>query len=429
MRISFLIHNAYGLGGTIRATHNLAAGLAAQHEVEIVSVFRHRERPFLGHDPRVTLRHLVDLRPGTAAYEGDHPEHALAAEDFPREDPQYPAYSVLTDRRISDHLAASGADVVVATRPGLTFHLARQGARGAVCVGQEHLGLDAHPAALRRRLRSVYPCLDALTTPTEADARAHRDRLRLPGVRVEALPNAVPAPVGPSADPAARRIVAAGRLVPVKRYDLLIRAFARVHGLHPDWSLDICGAGQERAALAALAERLGLAGAVRLRGAVHPVEEIWAEGSVAAVSSRREAFGMAMVEAMRCGVPVVAADCPHGPREILTDGVDGRLVTPADPDALADGLLHLVRDEPLRRSMGEAARDSAARYDPAAVAESCSGLFTSLVGRHGRTGAAARLRGSAHRTRGAVLSAAFALRDTGRALGRTARPAAPGGAT
>ncbi|MGG7613531.1 glycosyltransferase, partial [Streptomyces sp. ZG43] len=197
MRISFLIHNAYGIGGTIRATHNLAAGLAEQHEVEIVSVFRHREKPFLGRHPHVTLRHLVDTRTGTPGYEGDHPEHTIAAEDYPREDHQYHAYSMLTDRRIRSHLGAAGADVVVTTRPGLTHHLARQGAAGAVRVGQEHLGLDAHTPALRRRLRAVYPRLDALTTATEADARAHRDKLRLPGVRVAVLPNAVPDPAGP----------------------------------------------------------------------------------------------------------------------------------------------------------------------------------------------------------------------------------------
>ncbi|MBL0804376.1 glycosyltransferase, partial [Streptomyces albidoflavus] len=397
MRISFLIHNAYGIGGTIRATHNLAAGLAEQHEVEIVSVFRHREKPFLGHHPHVTLRHLVDTRTGTPGYEGDHPEHAIAAEDFPREDHQYHAYSMLTDRRIRAHLGAAGADVVVTTRPGLTHHLARQGAAGAVRVGQEHLGLAAHTPALRRRLRAVYPRLDALTTATEADARAHRDKLRLPGVQVAVLPNAVPDPAGPPADPAARRIVAAGRLVPVKRYELLIRAFARVHAFHPEWSLDICGGGERRAALAELVEELGLTGHVRLRGAVNPMEDAWTSGSVAAVSSSWESFGMTVVEAMRCGVPVVAVDCPHGPREIITDGVDGLLVRSAAPDALADALLSLVGDEDLRRSMGRAALANATRYSPAAVAERCSDLFTSLVARRGRSGAAARLRGSAHR--------------------------------
>ncbi|MFE1691617.1 glycosyltransferase family 4 protein, partial [Streptomyces albidoflavus] len=113
-------------------------------------------------------------------------------------------------------------------------------------------------------------------------------------------------------------------------------------------------------------------------------------------------------------------------REIITDGVDGLLVRSAGPDALAEALLSLVGDENLRLSMGRAALASAARYSPAAVAERCSDLFTSLAARRGRSGAAARLRGSAHRARGAALSTAFALRDTGRAVGAAL---APGGAT
>lgn len=111
MRISFLIHNAYGIGGTVRATHNLAAGLAEQHEVEIVSVFRHREKPFLDHHPRVTLRHLVDTRTGTTGYEGDHPEHAIAAEDFP-------ARTAGTTRTAC---SPTGASAPISARPAPTW--------------------------------------------------------------------------------------------------------------------------------------------------------------------------------------------------------------------------------------------------------------------------------------------------------------------
>lgn len=68
MKISFLLHNAYGIGGTITTTFNLAQALADRHDVEIVSVLRHRERPNHTLDPRVALRPLVDLR-----QEKDHP--------------------------------------------------------------------------------------------------------------------------------------------------------------------------------------------------------------------------------------------------------------------------------------------------------------------------------------------------------------------
>ena len=66
MHISFLLHNAYGIGGTIRTTFTLAATLAEQHDVEIVSVFRHRDRPTLGAPAGVRLSHLVELRKNSA---------------------------------------------------------------------------------------------------------------------------------------------------------------------------------------------------------------------------------------------------------------------------------------------------------------------------------------------------------------------------
>ncbi|NEA04645.1 glycosyltransferase family 4 protein, partial [Streptomyces sp. SID10116] len=144
MHISFLIHNAYGIGGTIRTTYNLANTLAQQHDVEVVSVFRHRDEPVFAPDQRVRLSHLVDLRKDTAGYEGDDPEHLRPARTFPSAEGRYKQYSALTDRRIAAHLAGVEADVVIGTRPGLNVHLARQTARGPLRVGQEHLTLDSH---------------------------------------------------------------------------------------------------------------------------------------------------------------------------------------------------------------------------------------------------------------------------------------------
>jgi hypothetical protein len=81
---------------------------------------------------------------------------------------------------------------------------------------------------------------------------------------------------------------------------------------------------------------------------------------------------------MRCGVPVVSTDCPLGPAEIITDGVDGRLVPVGDPRALADAMLELISDEQARRAMGAAALKSAHRYDPAPILARYELLFAEL---------------------------------------------------
>ncbi|MVO89569.1 glycosyltransferase [Streptomyces sp. p1417] len=414
MHISFLIHNAYGIGGTIRTTYNLANTLAEHHDVDIVSVLRHRDEPVFTPDARIRLSHLVDIRKDSPGYEGDTEAYRTPAKVFPSAEGRYGQYSALTDERIAAHLTSLRSDVVIGTRPGLNVHIARQARRGVLRVGQEHLTLDSHSKALRLQLRSVYPRLDVLTTTTEADAAAYRKKMRLPGVHVQAVPNPVPAPGIEPADGSHKWVVAAGRLAPVKRYDLLIRAFDKVRRERPDWRLRIYGGGKQKDKLRKLIDDLGLYNHVFLMGPAHPIEPEWAKGSIAAVTSSLESFGMTIVEAMRCGLPVVATDCPHGPGEIIDNGVDGRLVEVGNADAIAGGLLELINDDALRQRMAGAALQDSERFDPARIAERYEDMFDSRLARGGSLGG--RVRGSMHRARGALLGGAYAVRDAGRSV-------------
>ncbi|MEW2133906.1 glycosyltransferase family 4 protein [Streptomyces sp. NPDC005435] len=412
MKISFLLHNAYGIGGTITTTFNLAGALAERHDVEIVSVLRNRDNPPLTLDPRVRVRPLVDLRT-----ERDDPLHREPARIFPAAEQRHGQYSRLTDERIARCLADTDADVVIGTRPGLNVHLALQAPGRVLRVGQEHLTWDHHSPRLRTVLRRAYRRLDLLTTVTEADARVYRRQARLTRVPVRALPNSVPDPVLPPADGRSRLIVAAGRLASVKGYDLLVRAFAKVAAEHPDWRLRIYGIGEERDRLRDLVQELGLSNHVHLMGAAAPMEGEWVKASIGAASSVFEPFGMTIVEAMRCGLPVVSTDCRYGPGEIIRDGVDGRLVPPGDPDAFGAALLDLVRDDERRRAMGRAAAENARRYAPDSVVAEAERLLTGAVaaraaGHHPDPDALGhRLTGSAHAARDlAHVTAARVLR-------------------
>lgn len=411
MHISFLIHNSFGFGGTIRTTINLANALVEQHEVEIVSVYRHRDSPVFPVHPRIVLRHLVDLRKGTPGYEGDLPEARRPAAVFPRSETQYPYYSALTDQRIARHLGTLTSDVVVGTRPGLNAHICLQAKRGPLRVGQEHLTFRNHTRPLRATLRRLYPRLDMLTTTTLADAETYRKKMTLPGVRVEAFPNPVPAPLGAMPDSRGKAVVAAGRLVPTKRYDLLIRAFDRVRAERPDWVLRIFGPGIGGGIglrLQGLIEELGMEKHASLMGAVSPLEPEWLKAGLAASASDHESFGMTIVEAMRCGVPVVSTDCPLGPREIISDGVDGRLVPVGDEKALAHNLLELIDNDDLRLRMAEAAQASAARYEPALIADRFADTCAQLTR---RSGTRANFRAVVHQTRGSVIGAAYGFKE------------------
>ncbi|MFM9590841.1 glycosyltransferase family 4 protein [Streptomyces scabiei] len=386
MKIAFLINNAFGIGGTIRSTANLSAAFADRHDVEVVSVHRSRAEPALTFDPRVRLTSLIDLREGTAGYEGEHPLTERPGTMFPYSGAtgNLP-YTGLQDARIGGFLARTEADVVIATRPDLNGYLARDGRRRYLRVGQEHLSLDQYREPLRTDQTRAIAGLDAYVTVSEADAAQYRAALPDVGTTIVCVPNGVRAGAVERSTLDSRVIVAAGRLIPIKRYDRLVNAFAKVAADHPGWTLRIYGRGPQKENLREQIDRLGLHDRVFLMGAVSPIETEWAKGAVAAVSSDMESFGMTIVEAMHCGVPVVATDCPHGPGEIITDGRDGILVPlDGDVDAYADALNRVVGDEALRERLGKEALTKAGTYAPAAVARRYEDLFEKLAGERSR---------------------------------------------
>lgn len=385
MKIVFLIHNAYGIGGTIRSTVNLSTALAARHDVEVVSVHRVADEPQLTYGAGVRLSSLIDMREDSPGYEGEHELTKRPNTMFPDKGVDFGRlhYTALHDERIAGFLARTDADVVIATRPILNGYLARYGKPHQVRIGQEHLSLDAHSDQLRTDQNTALSDLDAFVTVSEADAAQYRAALPDVTTTILAIPNGVPkAQVEPS-NLATRVIVSAGRLVAVKRYDRLINAFAAVADEFPDWTLRVYGRGPEKAKLRRLIDQLGLYDRVFLMGAVSPIETEWAKGALAAVSSDMESFGMTIVEAMHCGVPVVATDCPHGPAEIISDGQDGLLVplapaTGTDVSVYAAALRSLMSDDALRRKLGEGALAKAATFAPDVIGRRYEELFTTL---------------------------------------------------
>ena len=157
-------------------------------------------------------------------------------------------------------------------------------------------------------------------------------------------------------------IVAVGRLVRFKGFDLLVRAMA---ALPPELRahLIIIGEGEERTALEALIDAEGLRGSVQLLGLQRNPWQYMALAEVFVLSSRTEALPNVIIEAFALGLPVVAADCSAGVRELLAGGADGVLVEPESAGALAAGLERVLRDEGLRRRLAARGVERAAAFD------------------------------------------------------------------
>jgi len=130
-------------------------------------------------------------------------------------------------------------------------------------------------------------------------------------------------------------LVTAGRCSSQKGYDILLQAFALVRNVHQCASLTILGEGEERHGLERMAARLGLAGAVRFLGFQSNPYPYIKRADLFVSSSRYEGSANAILEAMACGTPVVATDCPSSNREVIEEGVTGWLAQVEDPQSLA----------------------------------------------------------------------------------------------
>ena len=172
-------------------------------------------------------------------------------------------------------------------------------------------------------------------------------------------------PVDRDAEP--YHIVAVGRLAPQKGFDVLVNAMARVQGL---WQLSIWGEGMDRPKLARLIAELGLQDRVHLPGYTLDPFRVMRDAALFVMPSRHEGFGNVLVEALACQCQIVAADCPHGPREILEDGRLGELVAVGDVDALAGAIgramgaqRHVSAESMLERARDFSVSNSGKRWE------------------------------------------------------------------
>jgi GalNAc-alpha-(1->4)-GalNAc-alpha-(1->3)-diNAcBac-PP-undecaprenol alpha-1,4-N-acetyl-D-galactosaminyltransferase len=349
-------------GGAERMMATLTeAWAAAGWDVELIlTLAAPSEIPFFAIDPRVKVRQLDLYRPSQR-----------------RRDRLLGNLRRLQVMRRA--IRASQPDVVLAfmIEINVLTILATRG-MGVPVIVEEHIYASWPPLSRRWRIARLltYPLASSVVALTPA-ALATLGLAR--GRRGRVIPNPVLAPPPSSvarADPPI--IVAMGRLVPQKGFDMLLDAFAPVVARHPGWSLEIWGEGPDRALLEGRRDALGLGGSVRFPGVTPRADEVLRRASIFVLSSRREGFPMVLGEAMANGVPSVSFDCPSGPRELITDGVDGLLVPANDVDALSSALERLVVDRNLARRLGERATGVVERYSLAAILEQWSAIFAEV---------------------------------------------------
>jgi glycosyltransferase involved in cell wall biosynthesis len=287
--------------------------------------------------------------------------------------------------------AARAAEILAEHRPDVVLGMMHYGGALAAFAGR----LSGHPLrtvaslrgpayeylvryepGVRRRLflRAAIGATgwlaDRVLVPSLGTGRELRRRFLVPPGRVEVIPNGIDQAAALAASreaapdlqdlPAGAPVICAvARLSSEKDLGLLLEAFQRVHWHYPARLL-VVGEGPDRPGLEAQGAALGLSDAIWFVGYRSNVFPYLARSDLFVHTCQFEGFGYTMLEAMACGVPVVATDCPYGPREVIGHGRCGVLVPPGDPEALASALLSLLRDPQRRGELAQNARVRAA---------------------------------------------------------------------
>lgn len=175
-----------------------------------------------------------------------------------------------------------------------------------------------------------------------------------------------------------KQVIAVGRYVPQKGFDRLISAWSIVNKKHPDWILRIYGDGMREQLQDQINER-GISSSCILEHSTPDIVDKYCKSSIFVLSSRYEGFGMVIIEAMACGVPPVSFTCPCGPRDIISDGINGLLVENGNIEGLAEKICYLIENDNVRREMGQQARMDIERFRIEPIAEQWKTLFESII--------------------------------------------------
>tara|TARA_R110002049_G_scaffold293219_7_gene478123 strand:- start:9345 stop:10472 length:1128 start_codon:yes stop_codon:yes gene_type:complete len=175
-------------------------------------------------------------------------------------------------------------------------------------------------------------------------------------------------------------VIAAGRIAPVKGFDLLIDIWAKIANSRPDWQLHIYGDGPAPYVqqLQQQIDAKNLNKVVFLKGVTTNIKEKMLGASLYAMTSHNECFPLVLLEAQACGLPIIAYDSPHGPRNIVSKKT-GVLVPHYNEEAFSKNLLQLFKDQERLQHMGALAVQNAQNYTIEKVMMQWMQLFKNIV--------------------------------------------------
>lgn len=264
-------------------------------------------------------------------------------------------------KQCKSYISQSQPDIVIIhTMSKLTPVLLLSGIKAKSIWSLEHISYEFHSWIFKQLRKQLYSKLDKIITLTNHDAMNYKRFSN----DIKTISNAIPLEIKNKVYQGnSKVIVSIGRLTYQKGYDYLIEAWSLVESNYPEWSLHIYGEGEDRRTLEQMIVNHELRN-VSLKGITNNVQNVYDNAAFYVMSSRFEGFGMVLIEAQSRGLPIVSFDCPSGPAEIISGGINGYLVESGNVEMLAEKIGCLIDNEYIRQVFSANALVSATRFEP-----------------------------------------------------------------
>lgn len=245
-------------------------------------------------------------------------------------------------------------------------------------IAAEHVYYDYYGNFLKKLRLFIYKKCCKIAVLTSKDKECY-DKY-LPAEHTIVIPNPVVLSEKFASPLDSKIAIAVGRIQYQKGFDTLVDVFKKIHAKHPEWLLRIYGDGNLRSELEQQIADAGLNGIVKLMGRSNEIYKKLREAAFFILSSRFEGFPMVLVEAQSQGVPAVSFDCPNGPSDLISNGINGILVENQNKGALYDAICYMIEHPVERKTMGKKALENVDQYSVVVICDAWKKLFNEIVG-------------------------------------------------
>jgi glycosyltransferase involved in cell wall biosynthesis len=282
---------------------------------------------------------------------------------------------IILSNSIKNEIENFNPDIIYCSSPINLIELFFYGFSLKMIIVTEHGSAFAYNKIYRFAKRLLYPKCKLIVVPTKLDYSIYRSW----SSNIEYIPNPLPFEQFYKSKLDSNLVLTIGRLTDDKQHLLLLDIWNKVIQYAPGWKLKIIGAGDNLNILLKKINILSLNETVEI---VPPKKDIVTEylnSSIFVLTSRAEGFGMVLAEAMECGVPCIAFNCPSGPQDIITNGEDGYLIKINDVQNFIDCLVRLMKNINLRIIMGNHSKSNIKRFSESLVREKWKNIFLKIA--------------------------------------------------